>query len=204
LKTSRFFNRKSRRAFSTKAFFATLILASAAALSVSAQSGAMSPYQGESDGVAAGGKWMEFRSEDKMSGARKVRFELLSDNYLSEDPDYKPRIELVCTNGKYTSADFNPGIRLGPPNRPGFWGQPQLEVRVRVDDANNYHGWNWNHDRFLSMDKGTTRELIGARIFKVQIPGRRGAEIAEFSPAGFDLVRVRQACDLTPKRPSKD
>jgi hypothetical protein len=164
----------------------------------------MSPYQDESDGVSAGGKWMEFHSEEKMTGAKKVRFELLSDNYLSQDPDYKPRIELVCKDNKYAYADFNPGIRLGPPNRPGFWGQPQMEVMVRVDDAHSYHGWNWIRDRFLSMDKGTTRELIGARVFKVEIRGRRGREIAEFSPAGLDLARVKQACDLTPKRPSKD
>jgi hypothetical protein len=205
LKTSQFFKSGNRGAFSTKAFFTALILAGAAALSVSAQSGAMSPYQGESDGVAAGGKWMEFHSEDKMTGAKRVRFELLSDNYLSEDPDYKPRIELVCTDSKYTSADFNPGIRLGPPNRPGFWGQPQMEVMVRVDDSHDFHGWNWNRDRFLSMDKGTTRELIGARVFKVQIRGRNGApEIAEFTPAGLNLARIKQACDLAPKRPSKN
>src|SRR6266481_2920855 len=109
-------------------FCSVLVLVCAAALSVSAQSGTFSPNQGESDGVSAGGKWMEFHSEDKMTGAKKVRIELLSDNYLSEDPDYKPRIEFICTNGKYTEADFNPGIRLGPPNRPGFWGQPQMEV----------------------------------------------------------------------------
>lgn len=164
----------------------------------------MSPYQDESDGVSAGGKWMEFHSEDKMTGAKKVRLELLSDNYLSEDPDYKPRIDLTCTNGKYTESTFNPGIRLGPPNRPGFWGQPQMQVRVRVDDAHGYHGWNWIRDRFLSMDKGTTRELIGAHIFKVEIRGRAGPEIVEFSPAGLDLPRVKQACDLTPRKPSKD
>jgi len=204
LKTSQFFERPNRRAFFTNTFFAGLALVGAAALSVSAQSGAISPYQGESDGVSAGGKWLAFRSEDKMTGAKKVRFELLSDNYLSEDPDYKPRIELVCTNNKYTSADFNPGIRLGPPDRPGFWGQPQMEVVVRVDDSHDHHGWNWNRDRFLSMDKGTTRELIGARVFKVEIPGRKGPEIAEFSPAGLDLVHVKQACDLTPRKPSKD
>ena len=121
MKALQFFPRGNGRALATT-FLATLVLVCAAALAASAQSGAMSPYQGESDGVSAGGKWMEFHSEEKMTGAKKVRFELLSDNYLSEDPDYKPRIELVCSNGKYTYADFNPGIRLGPPNRPGFWG----------------------------------------------------------------------------------
>ncbi len=111
----------------------------------------------------------------------------------------------MCTNSKYTYADFNPGIRLGPPNRPGFWGQPQMEVEVRVDNGHSFHGWNWIRDRFLSMDKGTTRELIGAHIFKVQIRGRNnGHEIAEFTPEGLDLARVKQACDLTPRKPSKD
>jgi hypothetical protein len=187
-----------------KTFFAVLSVASVAVLGAGAQSRVMSPYEGERDGVSAGGKWVEFHSEEKMTGDKKVRFELQSDNYLSLSPEYKPRVELVCTNRKYTYADFNPGIPLGPPNRPGFWGQPQIEVMVRVDDTHHYHGWNWIRGRFLSMDKGTTRELIGSHIFKVQIPGQRGPEIAEFSPAGLDLARVKQACDLTPKKPSKN
>jgi hypothetical protein len=164
----------------------------------------MSPYQDEKDGVSAGGNWMEFQSEDKMTGAKKVRFQLLSDHDLKEDPDYKPRVELFCTAGKLESASFNPGTRLGPPNRPGFWGQPQMSVRVRIDDITNYRGWNWARGDFLSMDKGTTRGIMGAQIFKVELQTRAGSEIAEFSPAGLDLDRVRQACDLTPKKPSKD
>jgi len=169
-----------------------------------AQNGAMSPYQDEKDGVSAGGKWIAFQSESKMTGSKKVRFELLSDNYFREDPDYKPRVELVCTDGKLTYSDFNPGVRLPPPNRPGFWGQPQLQVMVRVDDYHGHKGWNWMRGRFLSMDKGTARGLIGAQIFKIEMPTRSGQQIAEFSPAGLDLVQVRQACDLTPKKPSKD
>jgi len=202
LKTSHFFHLQ-KRFTQTSASIAVLVLVCAAVLAVSAQT-VFSPYQDESDGLGAGGKWFVFHSEDKMTGAKKVRFELLSDNYLSEDPDYKPRIELTCTNRKYTYTDFNPGIRLGPPNRPGFWGQPQMEVMVRVDNAHSHHGWNWICGRFLSMDKGTTGELIGARIFKVEIRGRNAPEIAEFSPAGLDLGRVKQACDLTPKKPSSD
>ena len=202
VKASQFFHRGSYLTLA-KLFVSAVMLVSAAALSVSAQN-AMSPFQDESDGVSAGGKWMEFHSEDKMTGAKNVRIELLSDNYLSEDPDYKPRIELSCTNGKFTATDFNPGIRLGPPNRPGFWGQPQMEVLVRVDDTHSNHGWNWVRGRFLSVDKGTTRELIGARVFKIEIRGRRGPEIAEFSPAGLDLGRVKQSCDLTPRKPGKD
>ncbi|MGA8763567.1 MAG: hypothetical protein WB562_11940 [Candidatus Sulfotelmatobacter sp.] len=200
MKASQLFSKESRPAVFTKVFFASVVLM-CVAVSAGAQGGAMSPNQDESDGVSAGGKWMEFRSEDKMTGAKKVRFELLADNYLAEDPEYKPRIELVCINGKYTYADFNPGIRLGPPNRPGWWGQPQMEVMVRVDDSHSFHGWNWIRDRFLSMDKGTTRELLGAQVFKVQIRSRNGHEIAEFTPAGLNLDEVRTSCDLTPKKP---
>jgi hypothetical protein len=205
LTPSHLFRRNSRAKLLVRnAFLAGLAMACLAVLSAGAQSGVMSPYQGESDGVSAGGNWIEFHSEEKMTGDKKVRFELQSDNYLSMSPDYKPRVELICTNRKYSYADFNPGIPLGPPNRPGFWGQPQIEVMVRVDDTHHYHGWNWIRGRFLSMDKGTTRELIGAHIFKVQIPGPRGPEIAEFSPAGLNLSRVKQACDLTPRKPSKN
>lgn len=169
-----------------------------------AQSGGLTPYQDESDGVSAGGNWLEFSSTDKMTGANKVRFQLQSDNYFREDPDYKPRVVLFCSAGKLKLADFNPGVKLPPPNRPGFWGQPQLEVRVRIDDVNYFKGWNWVRGHFLSMDKGTARGLIGAQVFKVELPTRSGRQIAEFSPAGLNLDRVRQACDLTPKKPSKD
>ena len=180
---------------------AALSLLSAAAL---AQGGAMSPYQNERDGVSAGGKWMQFQSEDKMSGAKRVRFELLAENYLREHPDYKPRIELFCEDGKLKLADFNPGVRLPRPNRPGFWGQPQLEVEVRIDDYHSSKGWNWVRGHFLSMDKGTTRGMMGAQLFRIALPTRNGREIAEFSPAGLDVNEVRRACDLTPKKPSKD
>lgn len=164
----------------------------------------MSPYQNEKDGVSVGGKWMMFQSEDKMTGAKRVRFELLADNYFREDPNYPPRVELFCEDSKLKLADFNPGVRLPPPNRPGFWGQPQLDVMVRIDDTHGHHGWNWGRGHFLSMDKGTVRGLIGAQIFKVELPTRSGRQIAEFSPAGLDLEQVRRACDLTPKKPNKD
>ena len=178
-----------------------IILFSAAAF---AQGGAMSPYQGEQDGASAGGKWMMFESEDKMTGAKRVRFELLAENYFREDPNYKPRVELVCENGKFKLASFNPAVRV-PPNRPGFWGQPQLEAEVRVDNVHYHRGWNWEgRGRFLSMDKGTARGLIGAQVFNVAIPTRSGRQIAEFDPAGLDPQEVRKACDLTPKRPSGD
>jgi len=184
-----------------------LILAAAMILftaSAFAQGGAMSPYQGEQDGVSAGGKWMMFQSEDKMTGAKRVRFELLAENYFREDPNYKPRVDLVCENGKFKLASFNPAVRV-PPNRPGFWGQPQLEAEVRVDDVHYHRGWNWEgRGRFLSMDKSTARGLIGAQVFNVAIPSRGGRQIAEFDPAGLDHQEVRKACDLTPKKPSND
>src|ERR1039458_3406065 len=97
----RLFHNKNRCGLTAGAMLAGLILMAVAAC---AQEGAMSPYQDEQDGVSAGGKWMEFRSEDKMTGEKKVRFELLANNYFREDPDYKPRIEVICTDGKYQNA----------------------------------------------------------------------------------------------------
>ena len=161
----------------------------------------MSPYQGEKDGVSAGGQWMEFQSEDKMTGAKRVRFELLSNNFLREDPDYKPRVELVCTNGKYDHAHFNPGAKLGRPDYPGFWGQPKMEVMVRFDGSHDHKGWNWVAGRFLDMDKGTVRGAMASQVFNVEIKTRTGYAIAEFSPAGLNLDEVKKSCDLTPKKP---
>lgn len=180
---------------------APLMLMAVAVVPAAAQGGAMSPYQGEADGVSAGGNWMEFRSEDKMTGAKKVRFELLSNNYLREDPEYKPRVELVCSNGKYTHADFNPGARLGRPDYPGFWGQPKMEVRVRIDGYNDHKGWNWVRGRVLDMDKGTVRGMLGADVFNLEVRTRTGYAIAEFSPTGLNLGEVKSACDLTPHKP---
>jgi hypothetical protein len=180
---------------------AVLCLLCAATVSAWAQGGRLSPNQGEQDGVSAGGKWTEFQADDKMTGAKRVRFELLANNYFREDQGFKPRVELFCSAGKLTLADFNPGTRLGPPNRPGFWGQPQMEVMVRIDNTHDHHGWNWVRGHFLSMDKGTARGLIGAQIFNVEIRTASGTQIAEFSPAGLQIDRVKQACGLTPKKP---
>jgi hypothetical protein len=188
----------------TKLCGSFLVLLLLAAIALFAQNGSMSPYQGEQDGVTAGGNWMQFQSEDKMTGAKKARFELLANNYFREYPDYKPRVELYCENGKLKLAEFNPGVRLPPPNRPGFWGQPQLEVMVRIDNTHGYHGWNWVQGHFLSMDKGTTRGMMGAQVFNIELPTRSGRQIAEFSPQGLDLDVVRKQCDVTPKKPSQD
>jgi hypothetical protein len=194
----RYFRKLNRPALAALAFLALFCLAT---LSAFAQQGAMSPYQGEKDGVSAGGKWMQFQSEDKMTGAKKVRFELQANNYFKEDPDYKPRVEIICTNGKYERADFNPGARLGRPDYPGFWGQPKMQVRVRIDGYHDNKGWNWVNGRFLAMDKGTIRGAIGAQLFNVEVRTRSGYTIAEFSPAGLNLDQVKLACDLKPGKP---
>ena len=192
----------NRIALATTAFLACVTLLGA--IAAFAQRGSMSPNQDERDGVSAGGKWTMFQADDKMTGAKRARFELLADHSFREDPNYPPRVELFCEAGKLKSAEFNPGMRLPPPNRPGFWGQPQLEVMVRVDDWHGYKGWNWVRGNFLSMDKNTTRGLIDAQIFNVELPTQSGRQIAEFSPSGLDLNQVRQSCDLMPKKPSKD
>ena len=195
------FQNRNRFALALAAVFAIFLLMIAAALSAFAQRRTMSPYQDEQDGVSAGGQWMQYRSEDKMTAAKKVRFELLSNNYLREDPDSKPRVELVCSNGKFERADFSPGTRLGRPDYPGFWGQPKMEVMVRIDGSHEHKGWNWVRGHFLAVDKGTVRGLIGAEVFNVEVRTRTGPQIAEFSPAGLDLAEVRKSCDLTPHKP---
>jgi hypothetical protein len=192
---------KNHCALAAGAAFATFLLMVVAVVSASAQERTMSPYQDEQDGVSAGGKWTLFRAEDKMTGAKKVRFELLSNNFLREDPDSKPRVDLVCSNGKFERADFSPGTRLGRPDYPGFWGQPKMEVMVRIDGSHEHKGWNWVRGHFLAMDKGTVRGMIGAQIFNVEVRTRGGLQIAEFSPAGLDLGEVRKSCDLTPHKP---
>ena len=214
MKSLPLFHHKNRYA---AAVFATFLLVAAAAVSATAQQGAMSPNQDEKDGVSAGGNWMEFQSEDKMTGAKKVRFELLANNYFKGDKDYKPRVELDCTDGKYKFADFNPGVALGRPGYPGpgypgypgYWYQPypfgwytpKAWVMVRIDGSHDHKGWNWLRGNILSMDKGTVRGMIRAQVFNVEVRTKSGFEIAEFSPAGLDLSEVKHACDLTPHKP---
>ncbi len=204
----------SRQRFAVRTVFLCCLLLCLGAMPLFAQSddGVQSDRPGPNDRTMArgrtgptgsnnaGGNWRVFDTEDKMTAAHTVRFELLSDNAPAENRGYQYKVELVCENGKYKGSEFTPGRTLGPPNRPGWWGQPQMEVLVRVDNRHGNHGWNWN-GHFLAMDKGTTRELIGAQIFKVEFLGFERPEIAEFSPSGLDLTRVSQACGLTPKKP---
>jgi hypothetical protein len=181
-----------RHFFALRSFFGYSLLLFASVLILSAQS----------DSTSAGGNWREYDSEDKMTAARRVKFELPADNTLRGPRDFQqPRVELFCENGSLKSSEFNPGVPLAPPNRPGFWGQPQMEVRVRVNNSHSSHGWNWN-GHSLSMDKGTIREMLGAEVFKIEfLAARGGPQIAEFTPSGVNLERVAKACGLSPKKP---
>jgi hypothetical protein len=151
------------------------------------------------NGVSAGGKWMEYRAEDPMTAAKRVRFELPAEN-TDNSPD-QGRIILYCTDGKLKLADFRPNVRLGRPDWPGFWGQPQMRVRVRADNDHADKSWNWVNGHFLSMDKGTISRLMGAQLFRIEFQTPEGPRITEFSPPGLDLKRVHDACGLSPKRP---
>ena len=156
-------------------------------------------YEGTANGMNAGGNWAEYSSEDRMTAAKRVRFELPANS--APNSDTQAKVILYCTNGKLSLADFRPDVRLARPNWPGFWGQPQMRVNVRVDDAHSYHNWNWINGHFLAMDKGTARELIGAHLFRVEFQTPDGPQIAEFAPSGLDLKSVSKACGLTPKKP---
>lgn len=190
LKTRSFSANARRQSFVLKSAFASCLLLGAAAIPLLAQRGA----------ISAGGNWVEYDSEDKMTAAHQVRFQLRADGNPRQPEPFQPRVEIFCENGSYKSSNFTPGVKLAPPNRPGFWGQPQMEVLVRVNDSHSSHGWNWTPDS-LAMDKGTIRELIGSHIFKIEYLGYEGRSIAEFSPEGLDLARVSKACGLTPKKP---
>jgi hypothetical protein len=181
-------------------FAACFIFMCAMVIPLCAQEGAMPPPEQPQVGVPAGGKWKEFRSEDKMTAAQKIRFELEADSLLP-DSEAKAKVILFCINGKLALGDFRPNLRIGPPNWASFWGRPQMGVRVRVDNSSSRHHWNWVQGRFLAMDKDTVRQLIGAQIFKVEFETPNGRQIAEFSPAGLDLAQVRKDCNLKPQKP---
>jgi len=156
------------------------------------------PAQG--NGTPAGGKWMRYETEEKMTGQKRVKFSLAADNYLANS-DRRPEVMLFCVGGKLKLADFRPNYGMAGPNRASFWGRPQMRVTVRVDNSHSNHNWNWVNGDFLAMDEDTTRQLIQANIFKVQFNTREGPQIAEFSPAGLNLDQVRQACGLKPQKP---
>ena len=157
----------------------------------------------KSPGTSIGGKWMEFSNEDQMTGQKRVRIELPANEASNpeERTDDRARITLFCNGGELTLSDFRPNTKMAGPDRPSFWGRPQMEVRVRADNRASRHSWNWVDGHFLAMDKGTTRELIGAQLFRVEFNTPAGPQIAEFSAAGLDLGRIKTVCGLTPKKP---
>ena len=170
----------NRIGLAANAFFVCLTLLCAA--SAFAQGGSMSPYQDEKDGVSAGGKWMKFQSDDKMTGAKKVRFELLADNFFKEDPDYKPRVDLYCEAESSSWPTSIPACACLLPIAPASGASRKWKSRSASTTVTPIKGWNWVRGHFLSMDKGTTRGLLGAQVFNVALPTRNGREIAEFSP----------------------
>ena len=150
-------------------------------------------------GISAGGKWTQLETEDKMTGAKKVRFELPADNPL--EAGAVPQVSVFCVGGKWKLSDFRPNLKVARPNRISFSGRPQMRVMVRVDGSHSNHNWNWVNGDFLAMDEDTTRQMMGANIFKIQFESDRGPMIAEFSPAGLNLASVRNACGLKPAKP---
>lgn len=158
----------------------------------------LAPAQG--NGVPVGGKWMKYETEEKMTGQKRVKFDLPADNYLSNS-DRRPEVMLFCVGGKLKLADFRPNFGMSGPNRVSFWGRPEMRVTVRVDNSHSNHSWKWVNGDFLAMDDDTARQLIRANIFKVEFETREGPQIAEFTPTGLDLNQVRQACDIKPQKP---
>jgi hypothetical protein len=182
-----------------RAFSVVLILLSATA-TLAQRPVADREYDDDSlNGVSAGGNWTQYEAEDRMTGKKRIRFELPAED--SRDSDRRAEIVLFCNNGELKLADFRPNIKLSRPDWAGFWGQPQMHVRVRADNSHDDHNWNWINGHFLAMDKGTARELIGAELFRIEFQTPDGPRIAEFSPSGLDLKVVKDACGLTPKRP---
>jgi hypothetical protein len=179
--------------------FVCVLALSAAAFAQEYPSEEPQGYGQGGNGVSAGGSWTKNTVEDRMTAAHKARYELPANNAPRSDDEAK--LVLYCSDGKLELADFHPGSRLARPNWVNFWGRPQMHVLVRVDGAHDTHNWNWIRGHFLAMDKGTTRELIGAHLFRVEFETPEGPEIAEFSPAGLDLRDMEKSCGLKPKKP---
>jgi hypothetical protein len=154
-------------------------------------------YNDNSSGLSAS-NWTMDRSEDRMTAERHTRFELRAND--TRDGDDHAQVMLYCSDGKLKLADFHPNIRLSRPNWAGFWGQPQMHIRVRADNAHDDRTWNWVNGHFLAMDKTTARRLVGAHLFRIEFNTPEGPRIAEFSPSGLDLRLVHDACGLEPKR----
>lgn len=167
-------------------------------IAILAMLAAFAPAQ--ENAVPAGGKWTRSESEEKMTGYKRVKFDLPADNYL-DNSDRKPEVMLFCVDGKLKLADFHPNFKMAGPNRASFWGRPEMRVEVRIDKHHTKRNWKWVNGDFLAMDEDTARELIGAQVFKVEFVTKDGPQIAEFTPAGLDVREVHQACGVKPEKP---
>jgi len=78
----------NRRKSPVKVFAASFVLLCAAAFLFAQESG-----------ISAGGRWMEYDSQDQMTLVKTARFELPADNSLSGS-DSSPKVILFCTAGK--------------------------------------------------------------------------------------------------------
>jgi hypothetical protein len=168
-------------------------------IAILAMLAAFAPAQ--ENAVPAGGKWTRSEVEDKMTGEKRVKFDLPANNMLA-DSERRPEVMIFCVGGKLKLSDFHPFFKMSGPNRASFWaGRPQMRVMVRVDNHHSKHNWNWVNGDFLAMDEDTAREVLGAQIFNVQFDTPDGPQITEFSPGGINLQGVREACGLKPERP---
>src|SRR5713101_3920420 len=61
------------------------------------------PEDNPANGVPAGGKWTVGRNEDRMTAAKRARFDLPADN--AADTVDQARIILYCSDGKMSLAD---------------------------------------------------------------------------------------------------
>jgi hypothetical protein len=133
-----------------------------------------------------------------MTGKKRTLFTLAAND--TPRGDDRAAVRLYCSDGKLRLADFRPNVRLSRPNWAGFWGQPQMRVRVRADNAHDDRTWNWVNGHFLAMDKTSARRLIGAYLFRIEFNTPEGPRITEFSPAGLDLRTIHDACGISPKK----
>ena len=67
-----------------------------------------------------------------------------------------------------------------------------------------FNGWNWVRGHFLSMDKGTTRGMIGAQSFQRSASALAAdARSPSSRPAGLNVDEVRKPATSRQKSPAK-
>jgi len=131
--------------------------------------------------------------EDKMTEAKKVRFELPADN--GNGPD-NAKVLLFCNAGKLLLGDFRPSTR---------WRRPIVRLLGTAADGSHrprgpqpQQSWLELGERTLPghgqrHDAGTNR----AQVLKID----SHPQIAEFTPAGLIWGAFGAPAGLTPKKP---